>query len=129
MSPALICTVGMQGRIQALKNGGAHIYRVSLVGSCGAHSTRKYLCTYNARHSRWVWGHASPVKFSNLDHMRVLLRLSETTITTQNLWQLDCNLWYGHLSEPLRNQPLYVRHCHRTVRRSCRFECFYVFRT
>ena len=24
----------------------------------------------------------------------------------------------------LRNQPLYVRHCHRTVPRSCRFECF-----
>ena len=40
----------------------------------------------------------------NFHHMRVPLRPSETTITTQNLWQLDCNSGdslYGHFSEPL----------------------------
>ena len=36
-------------------------------------------------------GHAHPGQFLNLKHMRVLLRPSETTITTQILWQLDCN--------------------------------------
>ena len=45
---------------------------------------------------------------------------SETTINTQNLWQLDNisgDSSYGRFSEPLpfRNQPLYMRHCHRTV--------------
>ena len=36
---------------------------------------------YNAQCSRRVWGHAS----LNSDHMRVLLRLPETTIITQNV--------------------------------------------
>ena len=50
-----------------------------------------FLRIYKARHSvvyRGVWEYAPP---GNLDHMRVLLRPSETTTTTQNLWQLDCN--------------------------------------
>ena len=37
---------------------------------------------------RRVWEHAPPGKVFHLDHMRVLLRLSETTITVQNSWQL-----------------------------------------
>ena len=39
----------------------------------------------NAQCSRRVWGHAPLGKFLNLDHMRVLLRPSETTITMQNV--------------------------------------------
>ena len=55
--------------------------------------------------------------------------LSETTITAQSGWQLDCNTGdssYGHFSEPLSlgNQPLHMRHCYRTVRQNYRFECF-----
>ena len=40
----------------------------------------------------------------NLDHKKVLLRPSETTITMQSLWQLDCNSGdslYRRFSEPL----------------------------
>ena len=48
------------------------------------------LCA-RAKRCRGVWEHAPPGKFLNLGHMRVLLRPSEITITTQNLWQLDCN--------------------------------------
>ena len=46
--------------------------------------------------------------FSNLDHIRVLLRPSTTM---QNLWQLDCNSgnsWYGHFSEPLLSESAFV---------------------
>ena len=43
------------------------------------------LCAYSEQCSRGVWGHVP----SGLDHMRVLLRPSETTITTQHLWQLE----------------------------------------
>ena len=42
--------------------------------------------------------------FLNLDHIRVLLRPSKTTITTQNLSQVDCNLGnlsYGRFLKPL----------------------------
>ena len=42
MGPALICTVGMQGRIQALKKGGGGTHRVGLVGSCGTHSAQNF---------------------------------------------------------------------------------------
>ena len=61
-----------------------------------------FLRTYNAHRSRGVWGHAPPGKF--FYHMRALLRPSETTITMQNLWQLNCNSGnssYDHFSEPL----------------------------
>ena len=99
---------------------------MELVWPCGDHSARNFsLRTYNAQRSRRVWGHA-PL---NLDHMIVLVMPSETTIIAQNVWQLDCNsgdTLYGRFSEPLSlwNQPLYMRHCYRTVRQNCRFECF-----
>ena len=65
--------------------GGAHIEW----SWCG-HAARAArgifsLRTYNAQRSRRVWGHAPLGKFLSLDHMRVLLRPSETTITTQNV--------------------------------------------
>ena len=58
--------------------------------------------------------------------MRVLLKPSETTITTQNLWQLDCNFGdslHGRVSEPL---PFGSNHCivPPLSLGSCRFECF-----
>ena len=78
--------------LEVEEEGGTH--RVGLVRPCGARSF--LLRAYNAQCCR---------KIKNLDHMRVLLiRPSETTITTQNLWQLDCNLGdssYGRFSEPL----------------------------
>ena len=67
-----------------------------------------------------VWGSGgmlSQEDFLNLDHVRVLLRPSKTTITTQNLSQVDCNLGdlsYGRFLEPLPfriTEPLYVRYC------------------
>ena len=66
------------------EGGGTH--RVGLVRPCGARSAPNFsLRTYNAQHSRRVWEHAPQGKFLRLDHMRVLLRPSETAITTQNV--------------------------------------------
>ena len=50
---------------------------------------------YSTQHSRRVWGHAPPGKFWNVDHLSVLLRPSETTVTTQTLWQLECSSLVG----------------------------------
>ena len=67
------------GRIQRLRKGGIHL----------------------------EWGFSaqcSPRKMWNLEHMRVLLRPSESTITMQNIWQLEYNSgdWsYSGFSEPL----------------------------
>ena len=49
------------------------------------------------------FGHAPQENFLNLDHIKLLLKPSETIITTQNLWQRDCNSGnslYGCFSEP-----------------------------
>ena len=68
----------------------------------------------------------------NLDHMRVLLRPSETTITTQNLWQVDCNLGdssYSGLSEPLKFPTESAFVCEVLPPLSlgnCRFECLFL---
>ena len=113
-----------QGRIQRLKKGGT--YRVGLVRPCHARSASYFfsLRTYNAQHqSRRFRGHAPLGKFKFRPHERP----SETTVTTQNVWQLYCNSGdssYSRFSEPLslRNQLLYVRHCHR-------IRVFYVWRT
>ena len=63
------------------EGGGTH--RVELVRPCGARSRAACgifsLRTYNAQRSRRVWGHAPLGKFLSLNHMRVLLRPSETT--------------------------------------------------
>ena len=101
------------------------MHRVSLVRPCGARSQRGFLRArkYNAKHSKGVSGMLAQEKFLHLNHMRVLLKPSETTITTQNLWQLDCNFAWSRLGAPsLRNQPL----CSATSVSlgSCRFECF-----
>ena len=93
------------------------------------------LWAYNAQSPSGVWGHVPLGKLQNLDDRRVLLRLSETTITTQNLWQLDCNLgeldiicsFLGVLS--LQNRPLYSRHCHRMVSWEQQIWLLYVCRT
>ena len=66
----------------------------------------------------------------NLDHKKVLLRPSETTITMQSLWQLDCNSGdslYRRFSEPL---PFRISLCIWSTAgtelslESCRFQCF-----
>ena len=78
---------------------------------------------YNAKRCRGVWGNAPP-GFLNLGHMRVLLKPSETIITTQNLWKLDFgDSSYGRVSEPL---PFGINHCvvPPLFLGSCRFECF-----
>ena len=66
--------------------GGGHTYIVwGLV-----HAAHSCLCMYSTQRSRVRWG---MLPQENLDHLRVLLRPLETTITnhTQHLWQLECN--------------------------------------
>ena len=86
---------------------------------------------YDAQRSRGVlWACSPQENFFNLDYMKVFLRPSETTITTQNLWQLDCNSGdslHGRFSEPL---PFGIILCIWSTAGtelsldSCRFECF-----
>ena len=67
-------------------------------------------------------------KILNFDYVRVFLRPSKTTISTQNLWQLDCNLGdssYGCSLEHLPLESAFV--CKVLPPLSfgiCRFECF-----
>ena len=111
----------VSGADPEIEERGGHTWE--LVRPCGARSTRSFfflLCVYSLgtglvriRHS--VVGKSGSMlprgKFSNLDHMRVLLRPSETTTTTQRLWQLDCNSGdssYGRFSEPLPSESAFV---------------------
>ena len=100
-----------------MKKGGAY----TEWGWCG-HAARaaSAVCCARIITQSVVWGSGGMLpqeNFLNLDHMRVLLRPSETTITTQNLLQVDCNLGdlsYGRFLEPLPfgiTEPLYVRYC------------------
>ena len=67
--------------------------------------------------------------FLNLDRIRVPLRPSKTTITTQNVSQVDCNLGdlsYGHFLEPLPfgiTEPFYGEVL-PLLSLGSRFECF-----
>ena len=79
------------------------------------------------QHCREVWGHAPPGIFWNSDHMRVLLSLSETTITMPKFMAHNVtNSWFGHFLEPL---PFGISLCIWSTAtelsfESCRFECF-----
>ena len=111
--------LSMPGADPDIEEGGGHTQ--SGVGAAMRRAQPAQFVVHasdNAKRCMGVWGHAPPGKVLNFDHMRVLLRPSETTITTQNLWQVDCNLGdssYGRFLEPpsLRNhsEPLYVRYC------------------
>ena len=106
---------------------GEGIHRVSLVRPCGAHSQHGFFaCACNTKCGRGVWGHAPPGKFLNLDHMRMLLRPSETTITTLNLWQLDFNLGTNRMvvSQSNSESTTVCEVLPRLSLGSCRFECF-----
>ena len=84
-----------QGWIQKLKKGGgAHIEW----GLCG-HAAHAVFCARIMQSV--VGGSVGMLPEGNFDHMRVLLRPSEITITTQNLWQLDCNLGDSSILEPV----------------------------
>ena len=87
-------------------------HRVGLVQPCGGRSAHIFFCVL-ITHSVLEGSGGMLLQ----EFMRVLLTLSETTITKQNLWQLDCDS--GNRSffraPSLQNQPLYMRHCHRTV--------------
>ena len=76
--------------------GGVHTYEVTI----GAvHVACSCLCTYSAQHLGGGGGGGGGLL--KLDHMKVLLRLSE--ITTQNIWPLESNSddsLYGHFSLP-----------------------------
>ena len=78
VTPLHTFSVGMQGRIQRLKKGGTH--RMGLVQPCGARSARNF---FFANVLEGSGRRHAPL--GNLDHMRVLLRPLETTITTQNV--------------------------------------------
>ena len=94
-------TAGADPQIE--EGGGTH--RVGFAAAMRL-AQRAYFLLARITHSV-VWGSGGMLpqeNFQNLDHMRVLLRPSETTITTQNLWQLDCNSGdssCGRFLEPL----------------------------
>ena len=89
---------GFQGQIQRLQKGG-HIYmNWELVWRTQC----RVVCVCRA--CSIVRGCGGLLPRGKLDHMRVLLRPSETTITTQSLWQLERNSGDSsicRLSEPL----------------------------
>ena len=107
---------------------GGSTYRVGLKWPCAAQIAHFFfffffLRAYNAQHNslgRSV-GMVPLGRFLNLDHTRVLLRPSETTIITQNLWQLrrlvvsrsppSCKRAY----DDVIFMRFWARHCHRTV--------------
>ena len=65
------------------EGGGGGIHTVGLVRPCGQAQFVARIITQSV-----VWGSGdmlSQEDFLNLDHIRVLLRPSKTTITTQNL--------------------------------------------
>ena len=79
-----------------LRNSHLHILAYYSGGWCGARIAHSVVARGSGGRPMFPPG--------NLDHMRMLLRLLETTITTQNLWQLERNSGdspYGRFSEPL----------------------------
>ena len=61
---------GVPGADPEVEEGGG-THRVGLVRPCGARSAPNFtLRTYNAQHSRRVWGHAPLGKFLSLDRRR-----------------------------------------------------------
>ena len=85
-----------QGWIQKLKKGGGGHTQS---GVCAAMLHMQFFCVRIMQSV--VGGSVGMLPEGNFDHMRVLLRPSEITITTQNLWQLDCNLGDSSISEPV----------------------------
>ena len=84
---------GIEGRL--------YIYSVDC---CGVH------LSVHAQYSS-IWACSPELPQKNFDHMRALLRPSETTITTQNLWPMECNSGnslQGHFSEPLPSESAFV---------------------
>ena len=116
-----------RGGSRGWRSGGAHIEW----GWCGhaAHTVCRIfsLRTYNVQRSRRVWGHAPLGKFfkfrpyeSTSETVRDQCKMFDNRTVTLVIHRMV------YFSDPLslRNQPLYVRHCHKTVSRSCRYECF-----
>ena len=70
------------------------------VDCCGEH------LSVHAQYSS-VWACSPELPQENFDHTRALLRPSETSITTQNLWPLECDSG-GRFSEPFPSESVFV---------------------